>query len=262
MKATVSYFAYSLTLPSLGTRMKNDLFQFCHHCWVCQICWHIECSTLTASSFSVLNSTPGIPSCLLVLFIEMLHKAHLTSYSRMSGSRWVTTPSSLSRSFRSVQSLSLEYSYPVCSCHSFLISSASVMSPPFPSFIILTPAWYIPLISPIFLKRLLVLSILLFSSISLYCSFKKVFLSLLAIHWNSALSCMYLSIFLPPFTCLLSSVICKASSDNHFACLYYFFFGIVLVTASSVMLQTFLHSSSGILSIQSNPLNLFVIFTV
>ena len=31
--------------------MKTDLFQSCGHCWVFQICWHIECSTLTASSF-------------------------------------------------------------------------------------------------------------------------------------------------------------------------------------------------------------------
>ena len=26
--------------------MKTDLFQSCGHCWVFQICWHIECSTL------------------------------------------------------------------------------------------------------------------------------------------------------------------------------------------------------------------------
>ena len=25
--------------------MKTDLFQSCGHCWVFQICWHIECST-------------------------------------------------------------------------------------------------------------------------------------------------------------------------------------------------------------------------
>ena len=31
--------------------MKTDLFQSCGHCWVFQICWHIECSTFTASSF-------------------------------------------------------------------------------------------------------------------------------------------------------------------------------------------------------------------
>ena len=33
-----------------GIGMKTDLFQSWGHCWVFQICWHIECSTLTASS--------------------------------------------------------------------------------------------------------------------------------------------------------------------------------------------------------------------
>ena len=33
--------------------MKTALFQSCGHCWVFQICWHIECSTFTASSFRI-----------------------------------------------------------------------------------------------------------------------------------------------------------------------------------------------------------------
>ena len=37
----------------LWSGMKTDLFQFCGHCWVFQICWHIECSTFMASSFRV-----------------------------------------------------------------------------------------------------------------------------------------------------------------------------------------------------------------
>ena len=44
-----------------------------------------------------------------------------------------------------------------------------------------------------FLKRSLVFPILLFSSISLHWLLKKAFLSLLAILWNSAFSCLYLS---------------------------------------------------------------------
>ena len=36
---------------------ENWLFQSCGHCWVFQICWHIECSTLTASSFRIWNSS-------------------------------------------------------------------------------------------------------------------------------------------------------------------------------------------------------------
>ena len=87
--------------------MKTDLFQSCGHCWVFQICWHIECSTFTASSFRIWNRSTGIPSPPLALFIVMLSKAHLTSHSRMSGSRWVITPSWLQVvQFSSVQSLS------------------------------------------------------------------------------------------------------------------------------------------------------------
>ena len=66
--------------------MNTDLFQSCDHCWVFQICWHIECSTFTASSFRIWNSSTGIPSPPLALFVVMLSKAHLTSHS-MSGSR-------------------------------------------------------------------------------------------------------------------------------------------------------------------------------
>ena len=57
--------------------------------------------TFTASSFRVWNSSTGIPSRPLALFIVMLPKDHLISHSRMSGSRWVITPSWLSGSWRS-----------------------------------------------------------------------------------------------------------------------------------------------------------------
>ena len=76
--------------------MKIDLFQSCGHCWVFQICWHIECSTFKAPFFRIWNSSTGIPPPRLALFIVMLPKAHLTSHSRISGSRWVITPSWLS----------------------------------------------------------------------------------------------------------------------------------------------------------------------
>ena len=72
--------------------MKTDLFQSCGHCWVLQICWHIECSTFTAPCFRIWNSSTGISSPPLALFIVMFPKAHLTSHSRMSGSRRVITP--------------------------------------------------------------------------------------------------------------------------------------------------------------------------
>ena len=63
--------------------MKTDLFQSCGHCWVFQICWHIDCSTFTASSFRIWNSSTGIPSPPLALFVVMLSKTRLTSHSRI-----------------------------------------------------------------------------------------------------------------------------------------------------------------------------------
>ena len=168
--------------------MKTDLFLSCGHCWVFQICWHIECSTFTASPFRIWNISTGIPSPPLALFIVILPKAHLTSHSRMSGSRWVIKPSWLSRSWRSFL-----YSSSLYSCHLFLISSASVMSIPFLSFIVPIFAWNVSLVSLIFLKRSLVFPILLFSSISLHWSLRKAFLSLFVILWNSAFKWVYRS---------------------------------------------------------------------
>ena len=93
MSEIVWQFEHSLALPFFGIGMKTELFQSCGHCWVFQICWHIECSIYTASSFRIWNSSTGMPSPPLALFIVMLSKAHLTSHSRMSGSRWVIAPS-------------------------------------------------------------------------------------------------------------------------------------------------------------------------
>ena len=62
----------SLALSFFGIRMKTGLFQSCGHWWVFHISWHIECSTFTASSFRIWNSSTGIPSPPLALFIVML----------------------------------------------------------------------------------------------------------------------------------------------------------------------------------------------
>ena len=88
---------WTFSIVLLGIGMKTDVFQSCGHCWVFQICCYIECSILTASSFRIWNSSAEIPSPPLALFIVMLLKAHLTSHSRESGSRWVITPLWLSR---------------------------------------------------------------------------------------------------------------------------------------------------------------------
>ena len=153
------------------------------------------------------------------------------------------------------------YSSFLYSCHLFLISSASVMSIPFLSFIEPIFAWNVPLVSLIFLKTSLVFLILLFSSISLHWSLRKTFLSLLAILWNSA-SYGY---FFPFLLCLslaslLFSAICKPSSYNHFAFLHLFFLG-----WSWSLPPVQCHEPPSIVlwhSIRSNPLNLFVTSTV
>ena len=272
MSTIVWQFEHSLALPFFGTGMKMDLFQYCGHCRVFQICWTIECSTLTASSFRIWTASAGISTPPLALFVVLLPMAHLTSHSKMSGSRWITTPLWSSRSWRPFLNSSSVYS-----CHLFVISSASVRSLTFQSFIMPIIAWNVPLVSLIFLKSSLVFPILLFSSISLLllsrfsrvrlfttpwtatyqappsmgfsrqeslqCSLNKASSSLLAILWNSAFRLVYLS--LSPL--LLFSAICKPSSDNHFALLHFFLLGMVLVTISCTMLRTCVHSSSGTL---------------
>ena len=142
-------------IPFFGVGMKTELFQSHDHCWVFQICCHIEFRTLTASSFGIWNSSIRILSPPLTLFVVILPKAHLTSHFRMSGSRWVTMPSCLSGSL-----IPFLYSS-VYSCHLFLISTASVQSLLFLSFIVSMFAWNCPLVSPV-----CGLSHLLFSSIS------------------------------------------------------------------------------------------------
>ena len=162
MGAVVQQLEHSLSLSFFGIGMKPDLFQSCGHCWVFHICWHIECNTSTASLFRIWNISVRIPSPPLSLFVMILPKAHLTSHSRMSGSRWVITPSWLSGSWRSFL-----YSSVYC-CHLFLISSASVRPIQYLFFIEPIFAWNVPLVSLIFLKRSLVFPIPLFSSL---CSF-------------------------------------------------------------------------------------------
>ena len=52
-----------------GTGMKTDHFQSCGHCSIFQICWHIECNTLTASLLGYAIAQVGIPSQPLALFV-------------------------------------------------------------------------------------------------------------------------------------------------------------------------------------------------
>ena len=61
----------------------------------------------------------------------------------------------------------------------------------------------------------------------------------------------------------LNSTMIKYSHSNCSTCSFHFsFLEMVLITASCTMSWTFVHSSSGTLSIRSNPLNLFLTSTV
>ena len=67
----------------------------------------------------------------------------------------------------------------------------------------------------------------------------------------------YIFPFLLYLSLLLFSAICKASSDNHFAFLNFFFLGMILITASCTMSQTSIHSSLLILTATSRLLHLY-----
>ena len=210
----------------------------------------------TALSFRIWNSSIGIPSSLLALFIGMLPKAHSTSHSRMSGSRWVSRPSWLSASWRSFL-----YSSSVYFCHLFLISSASVRSIPFLSFIVPIFAWNIPLVSN-FLDEI--------SSLS-YCIVFLYFFALITEECFLNSPCYSLelriqvSIFPFLFWFLLlffSQLFVRPPQTAILLFLHSFFLGMVLIPVSCTMSWTSVHSSSGTLSIRSNPLNLSITSTV
>ena len=114
----------------------------------------------------------------------------------------------------------------VYSCHLFFISSASVRSLPFLSFIVPILAWNVPLICSVFMKRPLIFPILLFSSISLHCSFKKASSSPSLLFPGTLHSVRYLSRFLP---CLLfffspQLFVKPPQTTTLLSCISFFFF--------------------------------------
>ena len=147
------------------------------------------------------------------------------------------------------------------SCHLFLISSASIRSLPFLSFIVPVFAWNVTLISPIFLKRSLVFSLLLFHS------FFALFIEegLLVSHCYSLELCIvrYTFLFLTCFSLLFfSQLFVRPPQITTLPSCISFIFRMVLVSASCTVLQISVHSSSGTLFTRSNPLNLFITSTV
>ena len=193
----------------------------------------------------------------LHFYFSMLPKALLTSHSRISSTRWLIMPLWLSRSSRPFL-----YSSSVYSCHLSLISSASVRSLPFLSFIVPVFAWNVPLVSLIVLKRSLVFPFYCFP------------LFLCIEHWGRLtyfpllfFGTLHSDRYIFPFLlCLLllffSQLFVRPPHTTIFAFLHFFFLGMVLITASCTVSWTSVHSSSGTLSIRYNPLNLFVTYTV
>ena len=122
-------------------------------------------------------------------------------------------------------------------------------------------AWNVPLVSLVFLKRSLVSHSIVFLYFFALITEEGFLIS----PYYSLELCIQMGrsfLFSFAFASLLFSAICKASSDNHFPFLHFFSLGIVWITTYCTMWQTSVHSSSGVLSLRSNPWNLFVNSTV
>ena len=144
----------------------------------------------------------------------MLPKAHMTSHSRRSHSRWVITPPWLYGSLRF-----FVFSFSVYTGHLFLISYASVRPVSFLSFIVPIFAWNVPLVSLIFLKRALFSLVFPHSFVFLYFfawSLRKAFLSLFAILCNSTSKWVNFSFLLCLFLLLFSKLFVRPPQTTIF----------------------------------------------
>ena len=194
----------------------------------------------------MLNSSAGISPSPLALLAAALPKAHLTSHSRIFTSRWMTTLLWLSRSLRS----------------SFVQFFCVFL----PFFLDL----FCPLLWPSLLEMFLWclqfsrrdLSSFLFCCFSLFHCIvywgRPSSLTLVFFQTLNLVGCTFPFLL---FTSLLSSAICKASSDNHFSLLHFFFLGMVLVSATCTISQISIHSSLCTVT-RTNPFNLFATSTV
>ena len=88
MSAIVQYFKILWHCFSLGLEWKVTFSRPVANCWVFQICWHIECSTFTASSFRIGNSSTGIPSSPLCLLWCSLRPTWLCTSKRLALGEW------------------------------------------------------------------------------------------------------------------------------------------------------------------------------
>ena len=228
--------------------MKTNLFQTRGHCWIFQICWHIECSTFTASSFRIWKSSIGIPLLLLALFVVMLLKTCLTSHSMMSGSRLVIAPSWLSGLWKSFFKFFFCVFLPPL-LNIFCFCSVHTISVLYRAHLCMQCS----LMSLIFLNRFL-----LFLCIDHWGRLSHLSLLFFGTLHSDACIFSFLLCFSLPFFSQLS----KPSSDSHFAFFHFFFLGMVLIPVSCTVSWTSICSSSGTLSVRSSPLNLFFTSTV
>ena len=149
----------------------------------------------------------------------------------------------------------------VYSCHLFSLSSASIRAIPFLSFMEPIFAWNVPLVSPIFFEEISSLSHFIVFLYFFALVTEEDFLSLLVILWNSAFKWVYLS-FSPLLWLLFTLHQFVRSLRQPFCFSVFLFLGDGLAHCSCTVSWTFVHSSSGILSIRSSPLNLFLTSTV
>ena len=166
--------------------MKTDPFKSCGFYWVFHICWHIECSTFTASSFRIGNCSTGIPSPPLAMCIVIIPK-YLLDFA-----------------FQDVWLLVGDHTIMVIWVMIFFAQFCVFFPPllnifcffrsiPFLSFIVPIFSWKVLLVSLIFLKRSLVFSIILFPLFLCIDHWGRLpYLSFLFL-WNSAFRCVYLS---------------------------------------------------------------------
>ena len=172
----------------------------------------------------------------------MLPKAHLTSHSRMSGSR-------CNHTIMVIWIMKIFF----CSVLLCILATSSLYL-----LLLLGPYHFCPFSVHLCMDCSIGISDLLeeISSLSHSIVFlyvfaliaEKAFLSLLAVLWNSAYKWVYLSFSPLLFASLLFTAICKASSDSHLSFLHFFVLGMFLIPVSYIMSRTSIHSSSGTLS--------------
>ena len=199
MSAIVWWFEHSLALPFFGIGMKTDFFPVLwplpsipnlltywvqhFHSIIFQDLKYVNWNSITSTSFVHSNTSWG----------------HLTSYSRMSASRWVITQSWLSGSWSSFFVQFCVFLPPLLSIFCFFwVHTTCVL---YWAHLCMKCSLSISN----FLKRSLVFPILLLSSISLHWSLIKAFLSFLAILWNFTFRWVYLFFFFLSFVFHLSS---------------------------------------------------------